>query len=547
MGNLTVQVKNEKGNGLKDAKVTVDWGRNTKSQRTDSGGWVHFWDVPLKKKCTITVNAEGYTKKTFELTMKQRESREQVQLTPVEQKEKFLKVTVADDEGKKVEGATVRISRGNKTLTEDKKTDGFGTCNLKMPTGSKGQLYVIAEKKGYNQDKKEMYIEQPQTLISMTLKRKDAVLMLKVSNEANEPLSNVEVRVGDKKRYTSSNGEIAVEVPYGKHKISINKAGYAPYESMLMLDVGGDTKHEIKLTTKYGALNVKVVDKESQEPVAGIEVYVSGLSQETNENGVASFDKIPVGVPQIEITDLMGIYRSEQQTVEIKEKQKNESEIEVSSSFDMPDLGSVDRSYSYLKDQRGRVAAYDTYLPEYYEKIGENLVELLRDSGKSRELLRVVRGIPGINKPPEFVDALIMIISNACKEIGNGMRERRNLEIFEDIKRFVVDKGSATADVKVSLEDVKREDLKTYMEKGKAGTEEFLREIDQALTKTTWNTYPMSVLFKIAKQIANSSTGSGTDSDERARALVASIILGYVKVMLTEDANVKGRLQGLIT
>ena len=65
-----------------------------------------------------------------------------------------------------------------------------------------------------------------------------------------------------------------------------------------------------------------------------------------------------------------------------------------------------------------------------------------------------------------------------------------------------------------------------------------LREIDQALTKTPGSINPMAVLFRIAREIMNSDTGS----DAKARALVASLILEYVRVMLN-DNNIKERLR----
>ena len=539
---LTVQVRDKKGNGLGSAKVTVDWGKSIpKTKTTIVGGWVDFEQLPVGELCTITVKKKGYKPKTFELKMPRREKREQVYLDSAEQMGDFLEVNVIDEEKNDVKEARVRISRGINDFAEDI-TNEFGYCNLEMPR-VKGQVYVFAEKEGYEKAKEPISMEQPPITLLVKIKRKLAELKLNVLSEENEPLSDAVVKIDDKEFFTNLRGEVKGKVSWGEHKLLITKEGYDPYEETV--NVEGDTSPpKIKLTTKFGALEVTVVDKETWEPVDGIKVDVKGAPETTNKEGFVSFDKIGVGRQTIEVRDPTGVYSSEPKMVEIKEKITTPIEIKLSSSFEIPYLKmeKLRDAYRYLKDQRERVAAYDCYLPDYYIKIGEKLAGIVSDSGKSRKLLRLVREIRDI-KPTVFVEDLADVISTGCMEIGKGMRERRNLEIFGDIKEFKVDKGIlAKPNVKVSLGDIESADIKKYIEGGREGTEGLLREVDQALTKTAGNNYPMSVLFKVARQIMNSDASS----DDKARALVASVILEYVRVMLKDD-NVEERLRGLIT
>ena len=539
---LTVQVRKEKGDGLKGAKVTVDWEKGVpKTKRTDEIGMTQDFVLPVGK-CEIKVEKEGYEIKQLEREIKKRGgNKEDVYLKPVGHIGKFLEVNVVDKEGKKVKEVRVRISRGINDFDEDI-TNEFGYCNLEMPK-VKGQVYVFAKKEGYEKAKKPISMEQPPIKLLVEIKRKLAELKLNVFSEDNEPLSDAVVKIDDKEFFTNLRGVVTGKVSWGVHKLLITKEGYEPYEETV--NVEGDTSPpKIKLTTKFGALKVTVVDEETWEPVDGIKVDVKGAAKITNKEGFVSFDKIEVGRQTIEVRDPTVLYSSQEpKMVEIKEKITTPIEIKLSSSFEIPDskMEKLREAYKYLVDQRARVAAYDSYLPGYYMKVGEKLVGIVSDSGKSRKLLRLVRGIRDIT-PTVFVEDLADVISNGCMEIGKGMRERRNLEIFEDIKRFVVDKDLAKANVEVRLKDVESEDIKKYIERGRGGVEELLREVDQSLTKTAGNNYPMSVLFKVARQIMNSDTRS----DDKAKALVASVILEYVKVML-KDENVKERLRGLIT
>lgn len=540
---LRVRVWEGKDKSSKGAKVTVNCKKGTpknNKKTTDDIGWAEF-ELPVGAWCEIEAEKKGYGFGKTEIKINRGGSEANVDLKPVEEVRKFLEVKVADEEGKKVKGARVGLLRGINPFTEGI-TDELGYYKLEMSAG-KGQVYVFAEKEGYEKVKKPISREQPPIMLLIEIKRKLAELKLKVLDEDDEPLSDAEVKIDNvHDYYTDMSGKVkkGIEVPLGKHELRITKEGYEPYERTV--NVEGDIPLEIKLKAKYGALEVKVVDEESGEPVDGIEVPVGGEIKETNKEGLVNFDKIPVETQIIEVRDPTGVYSSKPQTAEIKEKITTPSEIKLSSSFEISELKieKLRDAYKYLEDQRERVAAYDCYLPDYYMKIGEKLIGIVSDSGKSRKLLRLVRGIHG--KPTEFVEDLADVIDSACREIGKGMRERRNLEIFEDVKRFVVDKGLAKANVEVSLEDVEGEDIKKYIKRGEEGVKELLREVDQALTKIPGNIYPMSVLFKVARQIINSDT----DSDDKARALVASLILEYVRVMLNDD-DVEERLRGLIT
>jgi hypothetical protein len=529
-----VHVRDEKGSDLSGAKVTVDWITGSDTTKTDVYGQAYFERLPVGKRCSINVEKKEFEPDKYELTLKLGKTRDMVELKPTEPVQKLLKVSVADEGMNKITDARVRISDRTGVLKEDR-TDNWGSCELEIPK-TKGMLYVFAQKEGYTEQRKELI----EGSMSFMLKPGTAKLTLSVLNEKNMPISNAKVEISDKHGITNEKGNVVVTgVALGTHKLRITKEGYAPYEKGLSVE--GDLIHDSRLATEYGSLNVKVFDMESKDPIEAIEVYISGTSEKTNKEGFVHF-KVPVGTQIIEVRDPTGVYSSKSQPVEIKTK--TQIELNLSGSFEIPDTTTekLRAASKYLEDQRERVAAYDCYLPDYYNKIGERIVELVINPGKSRNILRVVRGIPSI-KPEVFMEDLADVISNACMEIGKGMRERRNLELFEDIKRFVVDKGLAKANVEVYLKSVESEDIKKYITRGEGGAEELLREIDQSLTQTGGNIYPMSVLFRIAREIMNS--GAGAD-DKEARALVVSVILEYVRIMLNDD-NAKERLKGLIT
>ncbi len=533
---LRVMVRKEDNRALEAAMVTV----GSLKKKTGETGMTDDFKLPVGVY-EIKVEKEGYKPSTHTREIRRGENKEEdVDLRPVEHVGKSLEVEVVDEEGTKIKEAKVGISRGNKILGEIDVTDESGIDNLEMPE-SKGKIYVFAEKEGYEEVKKLIDMEQPSTFLRLTAKRKRGILKLTVLSEENEPLNGAVVTIAGKEKYTTSGGKIEIDVPWDVHKLRIDKEEYKLYEETV--NVKGDIPLEIKLKAKSGALEVKVVDKESGESIESIEVRVRGTPKITNKEGFVGFDKVLVGRQTIEVSDPTGVYSLSYQTAEIKEKITTPIKMKLSSSFEIPESKREDlrAAYKYLEDQRERVATYDCYLPDYYMKIGEKLVGIVSDSGKSRKLLRDVRGIRDIT-PTVFVEDLADVISNGCMEIGKGMRERRNLEIFEDIKRFVVDKGLAKSKVEVFLKDVESEDIKKYIERGREGTEGLLREVDQSLTRTVGNIYPMSVLFKVARQIMNSDTSS----DDKAKALVASVILEYVRVMLKDD-KVEKRLRGLIT
>lgn len=539
---LGVQVRNEKGKGLKGIKVIADWeGGIPKSKRTNEIGWVEF-EVPVGAWCEIKAEKEGYGAGKAEIRVKRGGSKVYIDLESAEQVQKFLEVNVVDEKGKEVKGARVGILRGNKVLT-DGKTKEFGYCNLEMPKG-KGQAYIFAEKEGYEKATQPISREQPPIKLLVKIKRKLAELKLEVLDEDKNPLSEAEVKIDDNKEFsTDLRGGVRGKVSWGEHELRITKEGYEPYEGTL--NVEGDTSREINLTTKSGTLKVTVVDKETGEPVEGIKVDVKGTVKKTNKEGFVNFDKVPVGTQKIEVSDPKDVYSSEPKKVEIKEKITTPTEIKLSSSFEILDkdiLEDLEEAHNNLKYQRGRLpkTAYDCYLPDYYMKIGEKLVEIVNNPGKNRKLLRLIRG--DFKNPKLFMKNLADVIGDACEKIGEGVKEKKNEDIFGDVKRFVVDKGLAKANVEVELKDAESEDIKKYIERGKGGAEKLLREVDQALTKTAGNIYPMSVLFKVARQIMNSDASA----DDKAKALVASVILDYVKVMLKDD-NVEERLRGLIT
>jgi len=300
------------------------------------------------------------------------------------------------------------------------------------------------------------------------------------------------------------------------------------------------------LTPKEGGLKVNVVDKESGERLGGIQVRVGGLSRETNAEGVVQFEKVPVGRKTVEIRDVTAVYEGKYQEVEIQENQTTPLDVGIRASYDVSAEKStaLQEARQQLRMEREKLpkTAYDGYIPDYYLKIGEKLINLV-SAPENNNIVRLIRAA-GTKDPTAFMEQLAEVVTAVSRDLGRGMNEKRNIDVFGDIKQLVVDKGLAASSEIPSLNELlTSRDIKD----GSRGvlTDALTRkfaEVDSRISKTPGNIAPLSILFRIAK----TTTTMNDRGKEETRTLVAFALLIAIEKMM-EDPNIEGRLRGLIT
>jgi hypothetical protein len=117
-----------------------------------------------------------------------------------------------------------------------------------------------------------------------------------------EPLSGVEVRIGDWPDTTAGDGVYEIDsVPEGNHSLTASHADYETYEQII--DVTGSTVHDVQLTIaiETGSLHGHVLHP-IYGPVSGARILIADSLDYSDINGAYSLANIPVGLQMLTCT-----------------------------------------------------------------------------------------------------------------------------------------------------------------------------------------------------------------------------------------------------
>jgi hypothetical protein len=191
----------ETGEAIPNAEVLVEYGRNTKHERTNRKGICKIKVPEYWNSAVITVKKEGYIeyKKKHTLTKSVN-----VALKPERYR---LQIKVVDDSGKPIDNAVVKIEGVEERTTD---STGIAVFNLK-----KGNYTVRVSKGDYHPIERTVSLNSNET-VEIKLSKKVGTLIFEAKDKFGY-LEGIEIDVGGYKAITDSNGYARLTLPVGSY------------------------------------------------------------------------------------------------------------------------------------------------------------------------------------------------------------------------------------------------------------------------------------------------------------------------------------------
>ncbi len=162
-------------------------------------------------------------------------------------------------------------------------TTGFG--GLASTKLGRNQYTAIVSKYGYYTDTLNFTVNSD-TLFTITLRTMPKVVFTVVDYD-NNPIDSAKISIDGLTIFTNTDGIAITPLPSGHHTAIISKDGY--FTSNFDFNVSSDTSFTFSLMTVPQSYTVtfNVIDSESN-PLPGANIYISGNTLTTDNNGTAS-------------------------------------------------------------------------------------------------------------------------------------------------------------------------------------------------------------------------------------------------------------------
>ena len=284
---LTVNVKDQDGDRIENANVEVDGDQKS----TNSYGRVR---VDLKDdRYRVEASKSGYDSDSDYVRIDGSDESVTLKLDRKEDEEEYrLTVNVKDDDGDRLEDATVEIDGDEKT------TNSYGRARFDLEDGD---YEVEASKEGYSTNSKDIEIDGSDKSINLELNEKDDDekhrLTVNVKDGSGERLENAEVEVDGDEKTTNSYGRARFDLEDDYYTVEASKSGYDSDSEGVRVD-GSDESVTLYLDErddfKEYDLDVNVEDQYSNK-VENAVVTADGFSDRTDSDGEAYFNNLREG------------------------------------------------------------------------------------------------------------------------------------------------------------------------------------------------------------------------------------------------------------
>ena len=305
-GSVRFTVKDEAGNVLSNAIVVIDG----KTYCTDTDGKVTAAGL-LPKTYSWTISKDGYYESTGVVQVNADLVSEVVVVMREVITTGILSVTVIDEDGKALAGATVEVA-GKNAITDENGKVTF--TNLEA-----GNYEVTATKDGYVARSTQSTIEAEKTTETTIALEKEITtgnLLVTVVDKDGNPIANATVRVSTGETYTTNSEGIIelVGLDAGEHTIRVLGVGYYAQTKTVIITAKETAMLTVILEKipETGTVEFNVYN-ELNVTIPNAKVVINGKEYITDENGHIPSIELPVG--EYEAIISADSYRTVTQTV----------------------------------------------------------------------------------------------------------------------------------------------------------------------------------------------------------------------------------------
>lgn len=299
---ITFNVKDNKGNPIKNALIVLDYGIPLTVQQTDSKGQASFGLE--KESYNYQVSKEGFSEILGEFDVSKQENIE-VQLDQKTKKDYKVNFIVENQQEEPIPGAIVDVNG-----IKEKPTNSKGEVNFKLPAGE--YKYSVKKPRKTEIEDKELTVNENSTL---NLKLADITHKIEFII-ANEEIKSSYLEIGLFKKDEDGNfhvfknktleedEKITFEVPEGYYNYAVKSPGYYKISDTLKT-INKNKEKELTLEEKNNLdsfkVEFKVVDSDSN-PLPNATVELGDESKQTNESGEIVFESVLEGYENYKVT-----------------------------------------------------------------------------------------------------------------------------------------------------------------------------------------------------------------------------------------------------
>lgn len=169
-------------------------------------------------------------------------------------------------------------------------------------------------------------------IAGLFMKRQASVVVL--DSKTNTPVSGASVQLAGQQATTDASGAASLKVPVGKDKLQIAKNYYQAYKANVLVPLGHAKSFKVALVATGRQVPIKLVNKITGSPLAGVNISVSGTTAKTDQHGQATI-VLPTKASSQNATFTLNGYNSLQAGIEVT------GQVVAANTFQMTPSGKV--------------------------------------------------------------------------------------------------------------------------------------------------------------------------------------------------------------
>lgn len=286
-GSVSISVVDEDGYFIPNTVVSIDGPNSYHAELTTNAiGMAMISDLEAGEY-TFSVKADGYVEYSQTVAIEANKTNfvdiilEEIDIGSAE-------ITVTDEDGNALSGATVILS--DNTLT----TDENGV--VRFDDLLAGEYSMVVSKDGYDSKTIQFVVEKDSTTkVKLALNKTITTgnIKLTVSNENGKALKDVSVTIGENSFMTDENGQVVVnDLEAGDYVVKMSKDGYVTKELPITISARATVEVNATLIKEVtsGTVNFSVKDTEGNALENTTIILSNGEELTTDESGFATID-----------------------------------------------------------------------------------------------------------------------------------------------------------------------------------------------------------------------------------------------------------------
>jgi|TARA_B100002003_G_scaffold173721_1_gene161585 hypothetical protein len=283
---------------------------------------------------------------------------------------------------------------------------------------------------------------------------------------------------------------------------------------------------------KNARIEINVTNSNTNKPINKAIVRLGNRNNETNESGNTKFEDVSKGIYEISVE--REFYDKIIKKIDVQEsKESIQINLIPVSGLRGTQADRLNNTIELVRDKYHEIPPSDSYLPLYYQSIGENIIYFVEK----------ILDMPSLFKDVDYsksMDELISATEIICIELGEIMIDWKNVKIYEgNEENNVKCIAPAFSEIK-KFEDALIDPAK-FVEINNQVIKQRLNSVDEKITERIRDItiMPISGVWRISEKLINVINLGIDDADTNLKntilLLFSDAILDYVEDMLNND------------